>query len=171
MSLNTWPPQRRRDRLKRSLHGVIAFLAMLLPTYVPAWVPTPIVNGEVISFDEGSSIPSDAERIRIASHLPLINAIYLDVIVVVAYYELNSEGQSAMALARAESIKQFLMEIGVPSTRVYTETKALKSIKSLAPSTRPKPGSVEFEYAGQCINSTACEQECPGGKCKGLDQR
>lgn len=64
MSLTTQLRQRRLDPLKRCLIGVIALLAMLQATYVGALVLPPIVNGEVISFDEGASIPSDAERCR-----------------------------------------------------------------------------------------------------------
>lgn len=117
----------------------------------------PSGNFEIKFAPGSSSVPDEA----MVDWMPCIRAINLDSIIVIVYYEIagsqDNDAHVNLAATRASSIRTFFEEMGVPTHKIYTETRK----PQLSDSSSIPSGVATVEYFGRCAGAFAdCYKTC-----------
>ena len=129
---------------------------MLTPSSVHSLSVEKWSGRENVSFAKGSAELTDSSKGRLARHFPRINALELEIIIVSATgddleSDSNKDGEMSLGLARARSVRQFLIDAGFPSQRIYTEAKLIPVVEKREQFfSSPPLGTVDIEYVGVC---------------------
>jgi hypothetical protein len=131
-------------------------IAILMPFQASAFSPR-VEEKIVLSFSKASTTLGDANKLALSRHLPRINSIDLEVIVIVLWTS-QPEGQTTagkfnqLNIKRERSIRDFFIKAGIPNNRIYFETKSLNSpvATDTKSSKQRKDGLVEIAYLGSC---------------------
>lgn len=110
-----------------------------------------------LSFLKTSSILSDASKVTLARHLPRINSIDLEIILI-RLWTSHVEGQRSagkfnqLNIKREQSIRDFFINAGIQNNRIYFETKSLNSPATTDTDSNKQrtDGLVEIAYLGSC---------------------
>ncbi len=131
-------------------------IAILMPFRAFAFPPR-VEEKAVFSFSKASPTLGDANEVALARHLPRINSIDLEIIIITLWTSQPEEKISAgkfnqLNIKRERSIRDFFIKAGIPYNRIYCEKKSLNSpvTKDTKSSKKQKDGLVEIAYLGYC---------------------
>lgn len=154
----------------------LRFGALLL-TIAGMLLPCPAVSlslakptGHVyVSFDENGSTLSDSIKVQLARHLPRIQALDIEFILIIASGDSWDEDTSnfeqiSLSKARANAVRQFFLDAGIAEHRIYVFGQSAHfspPTRELYPGYVPPPGSAVIEYMGICKYGygAVCEAE------------
>ena len=114
-------------------------LMLLVPSPAQSLSPQKWSGEEKVSFPIGSAQLSPLSAVLLARHLPRMNALELEVIIIDATGDHmmsaeNEKKERSLALARANSVRQFFIKVGYPERwRDYGALQVDPEIKPLAP--------------------------------------
>ena len=120
-----------------------------------------------VSFPRDSAELSDTSIGPLARHFPRMNALDLEAVIVIATgdkyeSESNKDDEMSLGLARAESVRQLLIDAGIPSRRIYSEAKLISPEQVRDENfLGPALGTAIVEYIGLCNidNRSLCYQD------------
>ena len=144
--------------------------AMLLPCSAVSMQPVKYVGHATVSFEKNGSALSDPLKVQLARHLPRIRALHLEIILVIASgdsWDVNASNaeQISLSIARANAVRQFFLDAGIPERRIYAERQSAPYSpgRELFPGYVPPPGTALVEYIGPCGygNAAICKEEPP----------
>lgn len=131
-------------------------IAVLMPFQAFAFQPR-IEEKIVLSFSNTSSTLSSANKVALARHLPRINSISLEVIVVLLWTSQPAEQTKTqkfnqLNIKRERSIRNFFIDAGLPANRIYVQIESLNApaTTNRDSSKQRKDGVVEIVYVGSC---------------------
>lgn len=125
----------------------------------------------VLSFSKTSSTLGNANKVALERHLPRINSINLEIILIRLWTSQTEEQRSAgkfnqLNIKREQSIRDFFINAGIPNDRIYFETKSLNSPAATDANSNKQrtDGLVEIAYLGSCIegHQSMCFDEGKG---------
>lgn len=127
-----------------------------MPFHTFAFTPR-VEEKMVLSFSKTSSTLGDANKVALARHLPRINSIDLEVVLILLWTSRSTEQTSdrklkQLNLKRERSIRDFFINAGIPNNRIYFEAKLLDfpAATDTNSNIQRTDGLVEIAYLGSC---------------------
>lgn len=145
--------------MKRLICCIAVAAAVLSPYEAIALSPVPkfpIKEEFTFLFTNKSSSLSDANKVSVARHLPRINSIDLEIVIVSLWtsqqgLNVTAQNLSKLNIKRRESILEFLIDLGVPKNKIYFEAKPLNSpVSKYEPIGGRTDGLIQIWYGGMC---------------------
>lgn len=161
------PHRRQASSLRKFV--MLAFLAL---GPLPAMSVSPIrANVEIdVPFAPGAAHLLKSSASELADHLPCINSISLEVVIIKtvgdnAPSKLNGVAQMKLAAERANALRRIFLNLGVPDKRIYTQAEATVEEVIWGQPLRQPGGAAKIEYTG------VCKADNTGADCQVLCKR